>query len=273
MDDDPDDRWVNPSALLPLLERIEELPPDAAGAYVLEGRQGALGWVLVQGGRVCWAVSSRMRGRLTDLLVEQSGGQVVAQQFERCYQTCRELGTPLGETLVRHGLVEPEGLHAALFRHGCEALLACARSRSRRWSWRTLQSASYDPRFTFTPAELYIGLSASQHPELARSSAGVLWRTVPDGAAGLAYCREHAMHPIACTGTTAGVQGLRELGNWLAGVTDVAQALTASAELTLRDEAYRALFAWRAQQLVYLVACDDPSDLTYVLARRARPSP
>lgn len=262
--------WTSPAVLLPLLEGIEELPADAAGAYVLEERQQTVGLVLVQHGRLCWAVSNRMRGRLTDLLVERCDGRITAGEFDHAYQACRADGKPLGEELVRRGLIGSAGLRSALFRHCCEALLACAASRTRRWSWQALQGPTYDRSFTFAPVEIYVGLTAIQEPERAALARDELRSIVPQGVAAVAYSRAHGLSPLAVYACSPTVTELDELGRWLAGLSDIAAAISTGAEVTLRDQTYAALFTWRSGDVLYLAACDDPSDLGYILAKRAR---
>ncbi|MEO7734649.1 MAG: hypothetical protein ABIY55_27075, partial [Kofleriaceae bacterium] len=63
---------MNPPAELEVLHVLERMPPDASGALVRERADGTMaGAVLVERGRVCWAMSERYRRRLTDILVAE----------------------------------------------------------------------------------------------------------------------------------------------------------------------------------------------------------
>ena len=54
-----------------VIRALERVPPNSSGALVRERTDGTIaGALLVERGRVCWAMSQRYALRLTDLLAQ-----------------------------------------------------------------------------------------------------------------------------------------------------------------------------------------------------------
>ena len=87
----PDARARLPRAL-PLLEDIEQLGGAATGTLLFRDERESLGVVFVQLGRVCWATSKDMRGRLTDLLLAQSQDSLDRGGSKRCTRDAERAG-------------------------------------------------------------------------------------------------------------------------------------------------------------------------------------
>jgi hypothetical protein len=156
--------------LLRALGRVESLPPDAAGALALGDPRSPWALVLVERNRVCWGVVAGQSRRLRDLLRTQLGYD--DDELEALYARCRDEGLPLGEALVDEGLVTWETLRAVMKAHTVESLVAidtrvaCAEPE---WplAWIERDARGYNPRFTFTAAELLAGAGVRMLDPLA----------------------------------------------------------------------------------------------------------
>jgi hypothetical protein len=268
------DAWNQGCAILPLLERIEVLDAAATGSYALgEARSHVL--VFVQHGRVCWAVSRSMRGRLTDLLVEQGGRRVGREAFEGAYLDCKALRRPLGELLVERGLVTVDELRSALRAHTCEALASAEAAQYARLRFTAHDAPTYDARFTFSPLELLLGVARALSPACVSRAEQALAAVLPEGTAGLAYARRGGGPPLAAAGLESlaglGVRDMVELGAFLQGAWDVAGALAAGPQFVSFTRADRAAcLAWVDGALILVAACREPSEAAHVAALRTR---
>jgi hypothetical protein len=255
--------------MLSLLDDIDLLDASATGALVLGESEKPLGVVFVQHARVCWAVSSKMRGRLTDLLLRAGDGSFDRELLERLYAECRASRLPLGETLVHRGIVSAAAMREALLTHTCEALLACASGGRQDWRWQSHSEPSYDAASTFSAAEVLTGLSAVQAPAAAAKAQEVLGRHFPDAARGIVFVRESGGVPIALRACTLSASALVELGQWAASTVDIAGAINPDGLVVMRhgDES---IVAWQHEELLYVALCADPSDTAFVVAAHTR---
>ena len=116
------------TATVDLLEHVEGLPPGSTGILGFDD-----GVILVDGGRICWARAPDMREHLPDLPCELTHPPLSRGLVEDTFRRCKEEGTPLGETLVKSGLVSESGLRTALSRHNAEAIARQEELRGRCW--------------------------------------------------------------------------------------------------------------------------------------------
>ena len=108
------------------------------------------GAVFVESGRVCWAAARGLAPRLTQLLMKPSGLDAAA--MEDLYRRCKLERAPLGEFLVKRGVVRPEDLRTALLQHTTESLDALCDERTVASWWP--RPGGYNARFTFKTSEL-----------------------------------------------------------------------------------------------------------------------
>ena len=153
------------AGVLRLLGLVDDLPSGATGALHF----GEQGLILLQSGKICWAVARSMRLRLTDILRGQSTPPLPREAVEALYRSCRESGKPIGEALVASGLVSEQGLRAALFKHNGEAIVALAKSGALPDSFVAHSKTGYDPKFSFSSCEVLAMLGFAD--DLARAAA------------------------------------------------------------------------------------------------------
>jgi len=262
--------WVSPTVVLSLLESVEALEPEATGSFTLgEGRQPAV-VVFVQRGRICWAVCASMRGRMTDHLLARGEHACSRAQVEEVYAQCRRGGQPLGEALVARGLVSEAGVRDALFRHTCEALLRSHVERSRRWRWHAHSEQSYAASYTFSAAEVLVGLTALQRGESLRAARSGLERHMPPDCSAVAFVRDGGGLPLVVRDAELTVSELVELGAWLASTVDVADALSPRAVVLSRTRAGHGVVAWQDGEILFAVVCPSAGDLNFALATHRR---
>lgn len=177
------------------------VPSDGIGALVRKRANGSLiGAMLVQRGRVCWAVCNDCPNRLTDLLVAESES-LTSDQVNALVVECRRDHVPLGETLLSRGLISQPVLHRALLRHTCESLDHLLREEVVPWTWVDHAQSGYDPLLTFSPIEILVGLQTLVNPRAAVHAKDVLDVVVGAGLRGFAIERTHGIRaPIAQIG-------------------------------------------------------------------------
>lgn len=159
-----------------LLARVEELAPEACGAFVvaIDGRR--VGSVFVEQNRVCWAAAAGLGKRLRALLRERM-------------------------------------VYNALQAHTIESLIALPEQQGEAIEWVT-RDHSYRPRFTFSPVELLVAVNARLYANEAHED-GDLELDAPiasfvTGDDGAAVPVRLARHPAACVR----IAELGELGTW-----------------------------------------------------------
>jgi hypothetical protein len=258
--------WVSPTVVLSLLESVEALEPEATGSFTLgEGRQPTV-VVFVQRGRICWAVCASMRGRMTDHLLASGEHACSRAQVEEVYAQCRRGGLPLGEALVARGLVSEAGVRDALFRHTCEALLHSHVERSRRWRWHAHSEQSYAASYTFSAAEVLVGLTSLQRGESLRAARFGLDRHVPPDCSAVAFVRDAGGLPLVVRDVELTVSELVELASHV----DVADAFSPRAVVLSRTRAGHGVVAWQQGEILFAVVCPSAGDLNFALATHRR---
>lgn len=242
----------HPPVLLRLFRGIDQLPPGATGALVFTGASAPQGTVLVEDNRVCWAAASNMDNRLTDLLRFQSNPPLPAETFEEVFEACRLEGKPLGETLLKRGLVTTDGLWRGLRQHTAEAIAHLSSVEKIAPVWSSNRKRRYDARFTFCTAELVTTIASFGKELEAREAERRLAEVTPAGAVGLAYLVE-ADHDLPLAHVAAEewhARSLAELGSWarsaLAAVDDPTGTVLAS------DSTQALKRAWRSGDLVFV---------------------
>ncbi|MAQ19678.1 MAG: hypothetical protein CMN30_33355 [Sandaracinus sp.] len=260
-----------PGAWVGLVARVEQTA-GATGALVCEvdGRQ--LGSVLLERGRVCWAVTRSTRRRLSDLLLERSS-DLTRVQLEAVYRLCRARSIPLGEELVRRGFVSPRQLREALVEHTSEALVHMAEADRATYRWVPHRTPTYSPKYTFDNLELTLRIGRMIHQERsdaaeARLAAlgfpGVAFRVAEDEGVVLPVAvRDRDRIPAAhlpCEGPD-----LRALRQWLeshAGRESLRFAVW-------HDGEGRRVALVRTEMLLLVLWLDGASALGLLLARLA----
>jgi hypothetical protein len=252
-----------------VLHALEQVPSDASGALVRERADGTMaGALLVEHGRVCWAMSQRYRLRLTDILIAEQA-TLSAAALHEVIALCLRDHKPLGETLIARGLVSLPVLHRALLRHTCEALDCLVRDDASPWSWVAHSGYGYHPMLTFSPAEVLAGVRAIASPSLAAAALARLHEVVRSDQRGFAIERAAGTKlPLAQLGCD-GVE-LATLSD-LAAQADEVMAVAATAEL---DAAITELdgyscASWIEGDVLFVVACDGELAFNRLLAQVA----
>jgi hypothetical protein len=268
---------ADPSSALQLINTIEKLPNTATGAYVFgpAGRPG--GTILVENGRVCWAVAPQMGRRLTDLLRIRLDPSASPDALREVVRRCRLESTPLGEALVENGLLSSAALRDALRQHTSEAILILSQADGEP-SWLAHRKQRYDARFTFSPAELLASIGAAAAPDLAEEARGEMERTIGQGGGGVAFAQVGAsqmLFPICeVQGAATSVDDTIRLGEWGTGALEAEALIRAVPRLVaVLGATGDAIVTWSTGGVIYVVTCRNPSSLAHVLGKRARASP
>ncbi|HEU5072851.1 MAG TPA: hypothetical protein VFU02_01730 [Polyangiaceae bacterium] len=253
--------WVKPAAVLPLLERIERLPEDATGALMLGTGAHNHGIVLIERGRICWAVSSEMKRRLVDLLCHQAEPALSKSSIESIYNDCRSLNKPLGECLVDSGLITERGLWRALRQHTAEAIAVIAgKLVPSDIEFQHHKRQRYDARFTYSTTEVLVTLGALRDQSTATLARTELKRCVPESGRGAAYTRDRdgaGIIPIGEVGTgDVASEAFMDMGAWATSALDVAAAVTSEVRaLTGTTPEGQSIVAWSDAGIIYAVLC------------------
>ena len=252
-----------------VLDVLERVPSDASGALVRERPDGSMaGALLVEHGRVCWAMSQRYQIRLTDILTAEQT-TVSAAELDEVFAQCRREHMPLGETLISRGLVSLPVLHRALLRHTCEALDCLVRDDASPWSWVAHSGYGYHPMLTFSPAEVLAGVRAIGNPELAARALARLHAVVRPGQLGFAIERaQPAKLPLAQLGCD-GIE-LAVLAD-LAAQADEVMAVAATVEIhvAITEQGGVACARWVEDNVLFVLMCDGELAFNRLLAQAA----
>ncbi|HEX7604009.1 MAG TPA: DUF4388 domain-containing protein [Polyangiaceae bacterium] len=265
---------LDASAVVELLDQVEQLPSGATGALLVGPRAQPCGSVLVENGRVCWAMANGMKRRMTDLLRYQALTPLDPAQIEDVYKHCRARGIALGEALVESGIVSPDGLRRALRQHTAEAMERLSLS-TQELSWVEHRKRAYDARFTFVPGEILVGLVGLRMSVRAAHAQATLRLAVDVPNAGAAFARVQGAAfplPVAATGMeTLPVRELVGIGRWAMDTLDLAGAFEPERRLVgAVADTGRALLTWLDEGLVYVAVCEDPSEFACALVKLRR---
>jgi hypothetical protein len=258
-----------PATTTQVLQVLGRVPSDACGALVRNLPDGSMaGAMLVEHGRVCWAMSQHHPRRLTDILVAENDNLTHAELNE-VFALCRRDHMPLGETLVARGLVSLPVLHRALLRHTCEALHSLVDEEASPWSWVAHNGFGYHPMLTFSPAEILAGVRAIADPALAARALARLREVRRPDQQGFAIERGRgAKIPLAQLGCeTIDLVTLGDLAVHADEVTAVAQTIGVKVALAQLGEL--ACASWTEQDVLYVLLCEGELAFNRLLAQVA----
>ena len=260
-----------------LLRGVERLPAGATGALVFGGdKEESKGMILVENGRICWAATPGMERRLTDILVSQSRPPLSEAAVKEVYQRCRRDGTPLGAGLVARGVVTPRGLRQALLKHAGEAITQLSRVLKSEGkvspAWVPNRTRRYDAQFTFTPAEILAAVGARVDEAKAVEGNEALRQALGDGGAGAAFLEgtENELPVAEMRGEQVGVEGLVGLGAWARSAIRRCIPFSSCNLVAVTSHSKSGVIAWMSEGVIYVALCEDRSDLSHLMAQRAR---
>lgn len=188
--------------LLGVMRAVEALPETAAGALLVGDQESPTGMILVERNRVCWSAAVGMGARLRDLLRSHCSLPIDEGELELLYARCREEQRPLGEALVAGGFVSPDQMRATMKAHTVESLLALDAAFDEDvselpLSWVERADRGYNPRYTFTAAEVLAAVGARFVDETAQELiADHLQQLAGTGCAAIAFLDDDAAAPL-----------------------------------------------------------------------------
>ncbi|HXK17505.1 MAG TPA: hypothetical protein VNG33_06875 [Polyangiaceae bacterium] len=256
------------ASVLRLLSAVDDFPPDATGVL----RFGGHGMILLESRKICWAVAASMRGRLTDILCNQGSSRLPKALVEDVFRKCKLSGQPLGETLVKSGLVSEFGLRAALLKHTGEAIAQLARTGVGPDHFTAHNATSYDPRFAFSACEILAMLGAVGDPARATAAHHELESTLVQESTGAAFARSSAVSGALVIAVERGcdfaVQDLVEVCNWISGLFDVVRTFEPEACAARAVWGGRAgLVTWRLNDVGYVGLCSSRAAATRLVSK------
>jgi hypothetical protein len=259
------------SSTVRLLHHVETLPSGSTGALAF----GDDGVILIEKKRVCWAMASEMRQRLTDILCEQHEPPLERSMVEQVFRRCKQDGTPMGEALVAGGLVSEADLRAALLRHTCEAIVRLAQGRATTPThFAQHEKGGYDPRFVFTTTELLASLSGKRRVQLADEARRHLATLVVPDVSAFAFLSEpmarQAVIIAVAKGCELAVGATLELARWATRTFDIASQVDKDARVVAATWSDRiTLLTWRDAEIGYVAVCATRAASALLLSRLA----
>lgn len=256
-------------AAVQVLEVLGQVPVAESGALVRERNDGSIaGALLVEHGRVCWAMSKRYSRRLTDILVDEQD-TLSRAELDAVVALCHRERMPFGETLINRGLISLPVLHRALLRHTCEALDCLVRDDASPWAWLAHAGYGYHPMLTFSPAEVLTGVRAIGNPHLAARARARLAQVVRPDQLGFAMERVNGaklpLAQIGCDGVDLAV--LTELAAQADEVMAVAS--TVDIEVAMAELDGFACASWIEDNVLFVLLCDGELAFNRLLAHVA----
>jgi hypothetical protein len=260
------------SSTLQLLSHVESLPHGATGALSF----GDDGVILIEKKRVCWALASDMKRRLTDLLCQQQEPPLPRALLDELFRRCKSESKPLGEALVAGGYLSEPQLRAALLRHTCEAIVRLAQSNTTTPThFEPHTKDGYDPRFVFSTPELLASLAGPRRNaragEAHRRLASLL---VPDISA-FAFLRDvRSREPVliaVARGCDLSVSAALEIATWARNAHDVASFVDPTTHVVAATWCERlTLVSWRRGEIGYVAVCSTRAASAVLLSQLAR---
>lgn len=209
-----------------VLAAVERLDPDACGAFVVDLDGVTVGSVFVERNQVCWAAYLGLGKRLRELLREQLA----------------ELPD------VRE---KPAAMRRAMHQHTVESLTAFPDARGERVEWIPHRYSGYQPRFTFSPAELLVGVNARLYAaEAERSELGLVAIEAEVPVASYVPADEGGLVAVKATGEWTTIADLDELGSWADAAFSVTSGFSREVMTRVVSAAPGDLnLAWRSSRL------------------------
>lgn len=245
---------------------LVERTPAGAGAWQFGPASRPGGVVLVEHGRLCWAVAHGGR-RLTDVLVEEHA--LDRALVHDVYRRCQGDGTPLGQALVSAGLVAEAALRAALLQQSAEALVLLA-STPEPPRWMPHRTGSYAPQYTFTASEVAASATAIATGADASARAAALAAMLGGGGWGAAYSPGAPPLPVAVVGAAPAFEDVVALGAWAQGVTAAWSRRRGPPRLVTWRLHAASVVAWTDPDGPCAAVCEDPATVSRLLARHVR---
>lgn len=267
-------RHVSFAAVGECLSMVDELGAAATGALVFGEPTSSTGAILVEKGKICWAVANGFTRRLTDLLRHQSEPALPKERIEEVVAQCRGDGRPLGEALVLAGLVSDQGLRNALKEQTTEAvaMIAACGVPGRFLPHR---NATYDPRYAFSTTEILAKVGAIQSEADSLSARAKLRAVVGSMARGAVFSRTRGQALLVGVeedgGASFTAEQLMQISSWALGQLDVASAVATGLRLvSSAGEDGHSIVAWKEEDLVFVAVCESPQALARVLMGASR---
>ncbi len=217
---------MSESTVHSVLAAVERLPADACGAFVVELGGVSVGSVFVERNQVCWAAYLGLGKRLRELLREQ-----------------------LAE--IPDASEKPSAMRRAMHQHTVESLIAFPDARGENVEWVAHRNSGYQPRFTFSPAELLVGVNARLYAfEAEHSELGLTAFETAAPVASFVPADEGGLVAVKATNGTPTIADLDELGAWADAAFSVTPGFSRDVMTRVASAAPGDLnLAWRSSRL------------------------
>lgn len=232
-----------------ILAQIEQLPVDACGAFVVARDGASVGSVFVERNQVCWAAFAGLRRRLKDLLREHLSRAMDDAELDRTWAQCASEGRKFGEELVSRQIVKAEAMRRALKQHTIESLIALPQEQGEQIAWVAHRQQGYQPRFTFSPADLMVEVNAYLYAtEAAGVEAGLV--DVEIRAASYVPSDSGDLIAIRSTGLITTIAELDELGAWAGAAFGITRGFSPEVmRRAVESASGEMLLAWQTSRL------------------------
>lgn len=254
---------IPPLLTAEVLSRIDELgksEESATGALVFSALEQDLGAILVEKGRVCWAMARGLNARLTDILEHSFNASFDRELVDRMIQECRENNQPFGEYLVARGIVTSLGLRSALRQQTVEAIASIAAvGASPRWLPH--KNRTYNPDYSFSTAELLAALGLMRKRDLAdRARAGILQMDL-GAITCAAYARDGGGQPLLVDlqeQAPLTIAQVHQLARLAQTQLDVGAVMSPQLRLAVGSNGRgQSVVSWQEKDLMFVALCPD----------------
>ena len=248
-----------------VLRAIEGLPSDATGVMGF----GERGTILVEAGRICWAVAPGMGRRLTELLRQQRNPPIDRSLLRQLVHQCERTKQPLGEALLAGGHITEAGLRAALFRQTEEAIAHIGLAGARRPRFIPHTKAGYDPRFRYSTSEILVALGARNDRAHAKVAQQHLVAFAGRSDAAFAFLRGDPPSVVACLSAAhLTTRELLTISRWVISTFDVSSIAAEEPGLvTCRWGRSTSVVCWRVRETYYVALCTSRAPLALITTR------
>lgn len=260
---------------LDVFERLDVVKPGSTGAFFYGDPKDPVGTVLLDEGRVCWAVARGMRHRLTDLLREESVSAVDEAKIKSIYNVCRQERRPLASALVEEGVVSHEGFRNVIRRHTTEAMLEIGATGEQRRSWIERRRGHYASKVSFSSLDLVLCVGELLFVDQAEEARAHLDDIVPAQARGIAFMRTEGragVMPIAgLRSTDIKVRDAGAMGKWaMSAISGVALLGAERPSVSVTGAGGESLVAWARGPMIFTALSDDRGARAWMEVQLAR---
>jgi hypothetical protein len=264
----------SPRVVADLLGDLAALEQPATGALIVGSAEGLRGILVLDQGRLCWAATRSVGARLLELVAQTASVSDAQARIDAVLSALLKERLPLGESLLKRGVVTSDAMNAAFKRQTVETILGLAARGARPLGWIPRASLPAAVDFSFTLSEMLVACNAAMASEAVKAATTQLEEMLDEGTAAISFAldrSEHNASPIFVRGDLKlDLEQLSALGCF------AVEALASARELAMEPggqyvsatlDGATSVVVFRRGMLAHLAICDGADSASSVMMR------